>query len=274
MQHWDDLRYLLALDVHGNLNNAAKFLRTNPTTVSRRINRLSDHYKKTLATRQPNGEWALTQDGQIFAAIANNCNDEISSLDRKIQDTSSKITITTTDFLADFVLAPKIGCLLSDEPDLMLDIDCHHQNVSLSYGEADLAIRLARPSSGRMMGSKLADLEMNLFSPNGGMTKRWVGLPTKFDHHPEMKMCFDFFDCPPVLRVSNFHNLRTIAVEHDLACMGPKFMMNEWRGLKLINHLSPPLTREVWCIFHETRKHNEALKKVRNWAKDCFKEIS
>ena len=273
MQHWDDLRYLLALSEHTSLKNAAKFLKTDPTTVSRRIKRISEDTRKTLVTRQPNGEWVLTKDGRAFAAIANRCNVEIGILEGPVQKTSQNVTITTTDFLADHILAPQVSNVLSDQSDLIVDIDSHYQNVSLAYGEADLAIRLARPTSGKIVASKLADIEMDLFSKNGKMTKRWVGLPAKFDHHPEMKMCFEFFDCPPALRVSNFDNIRKIAVEQDLACMGPKFMMSEWGGLKSINHFSPPINREVWSIFHETRKHDEALMRVRRWVKDCFREL-
>ena len=272
MQYWDDFRYLLALDQHRSLNNAARFLKTDPTTVSRRIKRLSDYYKKTLVFRQPNGEWAMTEDGEKFALIAKRCSVAIETIENQSQTTTSNITISTTDFVADHILAPQICNALLIRSDLVLDIDSNHQNVRLAYGEADLAIRLRRPTSGSLITSKLADIEMNLFSVNGQMTKRWVGLSSKFDHHPEMQMCFKFFGCQPVLRSSNFATIRKLAVEHDLACIGPKFMMSEWRGLKLLNHFIPATNREVWSVFHETRKNDEALVSVRKWVKDCFKK--
>lgn len=272
MQYWDDLRYLLALDQHRSLNNAARFLKTDPTTVSRRIKRLSDHYKKTLVFRQPNGEWAMTEDGEKFALIAKRCSVAIETIDKQSQATTSNITISTTDFVADYILAPRVRSALLVQSDLVLDIDSNHQNVRLAYGEADLAIRLRRPTSGSLIASKLADVEMNLFSMSGQMTKRWVGLSSKFDHQPEMQMCFKFFGCQPILRSSNFATIRKLAVEHDLACIGPKFMMNEWRGLKLVNHFIPATNREVWSVFHETRKNDEALARVRRWVKECFKE--
>ncbi|MEP3296022.1 MAG: LysR family transcriptional regulator [Litoreibacter sp.] len=272
MQYWDDLRYLLALDQHRSLNNAARFLKTNPTTVSRRIKRLSDYYQKTLVFRQPNGEWALTEDGENFALIAKRCSLAIETIEDQIQATTPNIMISTTDFVADYILAPHVKTILSEQNDLVIDIDSNHKNVRLAYGEADLVIRLRRPTSGSLIASKLADMEMNQFSPNGQMMKRWVGLSSTFDHQPEMQMCFDFFGCQPVFRSSNFATIRQLAVEHDLACIGPKFMMNEWRGLKLVNHFSPAINREVWSVFHETRKNDEALMRARRWVKDCFKE--
>ncbi|WP_413877907.1 LysR family transcriptional regulator [Tateyamaria sp.] len=272
MQYWDDLRYLLALDQHRSLNNAARFLKTDPTTVSRRIKRLSDYYQKTLIFRQPNGEWALTEDGEKFAVIAQRCSVAIETIEDQIQATTSNITISTTDFVADYILAPHVRNILSEQNDLVVDIDSNHQNVRLAYGEADLAIRLRRPSSGSLITSKLADIEVNLFSMSGRMTKQWVGLSSKFDHQPEMQMGFEFFGCQPVLRSSNFATIRKLAVEHDLACIGPKFMMNEWQGLKLLNHFTPSIHREVWSVFHEKNKNDEALRRVRCWVRDCFKE--
>ncbi len=272
MQYWDDLRYLLALDKHRSLNNAAKFLKTNPTTVSRRIKRLSDSYKKTLVSRQPNGEWAMTEDGKKFTLVAKRCNAAIETIEDKSQATTSNIVISTVDFVADYILAPHVSTALSDQSDLVMDVDSNYQNVRLAYGEADLAIRLGRPTSGKLITSKLADIEMNLFSMGGRMTKRWVGLSSNFDDEPEMQLCFEFFGCQPVFRSSNFATIRKLAVENDLACIGPKFMMNEWEGLKLVNHFSGAINREAWSVFHETRKNDEALMRVRRWVKDCFKE--
>ncbi len=270
MQHWDDLRFLLALDEHGSLIKAAKHLKTNPTTVSRHIKRLSEAYKRTLVKRQPNGEWSLTEDGAVFALIAKRCSDEIRALDGQDQTASKAITITTTEFIGEHILAPQVGNTISAQDDLTLTLDMQDVNVSLAYGDADLAIRLGRPTSGKLISSKLADLEMNIFSNGGKMTQRWVGLPAQFDWVPEMQLGLDFFGCPPVFRVGSYASIREIASRHDLACIGPKFMMEGWHELRQLDHLSPSASREVWSVFHESRKHDESLRKARRWAKECF----
>ncbi|MEP3180555.1 MAG: LysR family transcriptional regulator, partial [Lentilitoribacter sp.] len=237
-----------------------------------RIKRLSDHYEKTLVIRQPDGGWALTEDGAEFALVAKRCSVAIETIEDPSPTKTSNITISTIDLVADYILAPKISNILSDHSDLVLDIDSNYQDVRLAYGEADLAIRRGRPTSGNLIASKLANIEMNLFSMGGQMTKRWVGLPSKFDDQPEMQMCFEFFDCQPVFRSSNYATIRKLAVEHDLACLGPKFMMNEWGGLKLVNHFTPAIKLEFWSVFHATRKNDEALVRVRRWVQYCFKE--
>lgn len=273
MQHWDDLKYLLALEESHSLIKAAKVLKTNPTTVSRHIKRLSEAYKKTLVTRQPSGEWALTQEGKVFAATAKRCNTEIDALNGDAQTPAPEIIITTTDFVGEHILAPHISNVISRPNDLVLTLDMRDRNVSLAFGEADLAIRLGRPTTGKLIASKLADIEMGVFSIDGKMTKRWIGLPSQYDWVPEMQFALDFFGCEPIIRLGSFASIRDIAVKHDLACVGPHLMMNGWRGLDFMDCPDPAANREVWSVFHETRSHDQALFRARQWAKDCFSSL-
>jgi len=31
--------------------------------------------------------------------------------------------------------------------------------------------------------------------------------------------------------------------------------------------------REVWSVYHESRRHDEALMQARDWVKRCFAEL-
>lgn len=269
MQHWDDLQYLLALDEHGTLANAAKALKTNPTTVSRHIKRLSETYQKTLVMRQPNGEWQLTKEGAVFSATARRCFEEIDALSADTPTVRPCITVTTTEFIGENVLAPHLSNVLSAPSDIALTLDLRDRNVSLAYGEADLAVRLGRPTSGKLVASKIADIEMGIYAPEGRDAKRWVGLPSKYDWVPEMQMGFSHFKNEPLIRLGSFSSIRRVALEHGLACVGPVMMLDGWRGLRALpsSHMSH---REVWSVYHETRRHDAALLQVRGWVKGCF----
>lgn len=273
MQHWDDLRYLLALEQKGSLVQAAKLLKTNPTTVSRHIKRLSETYKKTLVTRQPNGEWSLTKEGLVFASTAKRCDIEIDALNSDTADTAPEITITTTEFIGEQILTPKVRNVISSDEDFVLTLDMRDRNVSLAFGEADLAIRLGRPTSGKLIASKLSDIEMNAFSVNGEVSRRWVGLPAQFDWAPEMQFGLEFFGCEPIMRAGSFSMIREVAADHHLACIGPTFMMEGWHGLQILDRAASPAIREVWSVFHESRQHDDALSSARRWAKECFSDF-
>jgi DNA-binding transcriptional LysR family regulator len=159
MIHWDDLKYLLALEQHGNMIKAAKSLNTNPTTVSRHIKRLSETYQQTLIARTHNGGWQLTEQGQTFARAAQVCQQQIQQLDKPSEVVeSTNITVSTVDFIAETILAPRINDLQLRRNQISLTMETSDKNVSLAFGEADLAIRLGRPKQGRLVASKICNL--------------------------------------------------------------------------------------------------------------------
>lgn len=273
MIHWDDLKYVLALEENGNLIKAATQLKTNPTTVSRHIKRISEDYKRTLFTRTSNGEWSLTDQGREFAEAAKHCQKVIEQLgSEESRPVLREITLSTTEFIAATILAPRMGALKDYDADLTLTLDTRDRNVSLAFGEADMAIRLARPKSGRLIGAKICDLKMGVFAPIGTTPRGWVGLPAELDWVPEMQLGLAHFGCPPSIRMGSFAGIRRTASECNLACIGPQNMMQNARGLAQVQG-SAIAIREVWSVYHESRRNDPTLGLVRDWVKSCFVEI-
>lgn len=271
MNHWDDLKYLLAVKEHGSLINAAKFLKTNPTTVSRHIKRLSDTYGLTLYNRTGNGDWKMTAMGDVFVLAAERCKKEIDGLSEPVVEQETQcIKISTVEFIADRFLAPAIGEFFNPECGLSVSLDVQDRNVSLAFGEADLAIRMARPTSGRLVASKVGDVAMSVFCPVGGDKLNWIGLTDEYDWVPEMKLGLEFFGRPPALRMGSFASVRRAALESGLSCVGPDKMMTEWPELKRVEDAKRSAYREVWSVFHESRRQDKALLAAREWAKSCF----
>ncbi|WP_108839460.1 LysR family transcriptional regulator [Tateyamaria sp. Alg231-49] len=268
---WDDFKYLLALEQTGNLVNAAKFLKTNPTTVSRKIKRLSETYQRTLVSRTSSGEWELTEQGRAFATAARLCQNEISRLGGPAEANDKQdITVSTVDFVAETFLAPKIGELPLHRKKISLTLEATDRNVSLAYGEADLAIRLGRPKQGRLVVSRIGTIDMGVYASERNFGNAWVGLPACFDWVPEMQAGFEFFGEAPAIRMSTFHCIRSAAVERGLPCVGPASMLENWNGLKKIDKDRPQPFREVWSVHHEDRRHDELLLQVKDWARACF----
>ena len=68
--NWNDLRYLLAIERGRTLTSAARQLRVDDTTVSRRLAALQAILQTQLVQRQADGTMALTAAGQIVARHA------------------------------------------------------------------------------------------------------------------------------------------------------------------------------------------------------------
>ena len=67
IKNWNDLRYLLALKRGRSISAAAKLLRVDDTTVSRRLAVLQRQTQLPLFIRQPDGSHALTPKGDAIA---------------------------------------------------------------------------------------------------------------------------------------------------------------------------------------------------------------
>lgn len=271
LSQWDDLKYLLALEQNGNLVNAAKALNTNPTTVSRHIKRLSETYKRTLVSRTSNGEWELTEQGQNFARVARVCQEEISLLGghNKFHE-RRQITVATVHFVAENFLAPSTSELPTHGKKIALCLETTDTNISLAYGEADLAIRLSRPKQGRLVAAKIGKVNMGIYVSERIFGNAWIGLPSELDWVPEMKAGFEHFGGPPTIRMPTYHCIRRVAIERGLPCVGPSSIMENFEGLRKVNTNRLQPVREVWSVYHEDRRYDELLLKVRDWARDCF----
>lgn len=271
MTQWDDFKYLLAVKEHGNLINAAKVLKTNPTTVSRHIKRLSETYEQTLFTRTGNGEWQLTPRGHAFANAAKKCQQEIDALSDLSRDQEiPQIKISALEFIVERYLAPSISEFFYQDKKVSLTLDCEDRNVSLAFGEADLAIRMARPTSGRLVASKVGEVAMSIFCVDGADTDYWVGLPEEYDWVPEMKMALDHFGRPPDIRMGSFSGIRRVALEGGMAGIGPQRMISEWPELEIVGDETNAIYREIWSVFHESRRNDKSLLAARDWVKSCF----
>jgi DNA-binding transcriptional LysR family regulator len=271
--HWDDLKYVLALEEHGNLIKAATQLKTNPTTVSRHIKRISERYNLTIFARTGNGEWSLTDDGREFSDAAKHCQKIINQLGVGTAQTKAReIKLSSTEFIVANILAPRMSQLAQFGEGLALTLHTSDRNVSLAYGEADIAIRLSRPETGRLIGSKMSNLTMGIYSRNGRNTRDWIGLPAELDWVPEMQLGLEHFGRPPTVRMGSFAAIKCAASECDLACIGPRTMMTGFDDLQQVSG-SFVADREVWSVHHESKRNDPALSIVRDWAKSCFLDI-
>ena len=151
--NWNDLRYVLAVSRRNRLVEAAKLLRVDGTTVSRRLTALQVAMGQRLYQRLSDGRLELTEAGKAAVAIAERIEKDIGSLQCGRSDAdnvSGVIRLTAVPFVINRILVPAAGRLLDRHPNLRIEMVSDARNLSLARREADMALRLARPQSGGM----------------------------------------------------------------------------------------------------------------------------
>lgn len=163
---WRDLRIALALDRHRTLGEAGRSLRLDATTVSRRVTALEEALGVQLFVRAADG-WRPTDAGRRVVEHAARMAQEVRALTHEVDAAAERVQgvvrVTTLDYVATWFFAPRIAALRGRHPDLVLDLRCTEQVLDLAAGQADIAVRLVRPTEGGLRARRLTDVPLGLY---------------------------------------------------------------------------------------------------------------
>ena len=162
---WDDLRLFLAVARTESLSAAGKSLKLDPATVGRRIARLEETLGAPLFAKSPQG-YALSEAGQRLMAHAEAAELAVQGgIDELSQGTgglTGQIRIGAPDGCANYLLPQVCAAILDANPGLEIQIVALPRVFNLSRREADLAIAVSPPATGRLSVQKIADYRLHL----------------------------------------------------------------------------------------------------------------
>jgi DNA-binding transcriptional LysR family regulator len=164
---WDHLRIFLSVIRHGQLLATARQLGLNHATVARRLDALEDSLGTPLFDRRPTG-CVPTQAGENLLPIAERIEFELLGISERFRDeeaeVSGNVRIGAPDGLGNYFLAAELGALTRRHPALVVELVPLPRTFSLSRREADLAIVLDRPRTGRLLITRLIDYSLSLYA--------------------------------------------------------------------------------------------------------------
>jgi DNA-binding transcriptional LysR family regulator len=158
---WDDVRVFLALWRTRTLSSAAVRLGVNASTVGRRLDALEAALGVRLFDRTPDGVLPTDAAEQLVGYAeqvehaANGLAGAVSGFEASPEGT---VRLTATPAVAEDLIAPAVARLRKRHPGLVLELDASVPYADLARREADIAVRLSRPTSGDLVSVKLADV--------------------------------------------------------------------------------------------------------------------
>jgi DNA-binding transcriptional LysR family regulator len=174
--NWDDLRFLLALRRAGSLGGAARLLKVEQSTVSRRIASLETALGAQLAVRTPEG-LRLNDGGELVAELAATVDTGIEELERRIGGGDSRpeglVRLSTTEAFATFLMRGLLP-LREAHPKIQVELVVASAALDLVRREADLAIRLFRETSPTLVTRKIGDVGWSVYASKGYLEKRGI----------------------------------------------------------------------------------------------------
>ncbi len=167
---WDDLRVFLQVARMSRLVVAGQVLGMDPATVGRRISTLEEALGSKLFDRSPQG-YSLTDAGRNLVDHAQGMESIASVAQQDVGGRSDRLSgivrIGAPDGVANYLLTEAMAELCRDNPDLKIQIVALPRNFSLSRREADLAVAVSSPSTGRLKVQKIGDYKLHLYGARG-----------------------------------------------------------------------------------------------------------
>ncbi len=175
------------------------------------------------------------------------------------------VRITTVPVLADRFLAPRLGTLLRSHPGLTVELVPDARDLSLTQREADLALRLARPTNGgtQIVMRHVGDLAYGVFAAPGAPSA-WIAYDAALAHLPPAAFIASQAGKRAALVVSDANT----AMEAAAAGLGwavlPAMVGAADPRLVQIPTSRPP-SREVWLLSHASQRGLAGVVAASNW---------
>jgi DNA-binding transcriptional LysR family regulator len=162
---WDDLRIFLSVARAESLSGAGRGLGLDPATVGRRIQRLEEESGQLLFAKSPQG-YDLTEAGTRLLPHAEAAELALAEAADAMRGEggglSGTIRIGAPDGCANFLLPQVCAAIQAMHPLLDIQVVALPRVVNLTKREADMAISVSAPATGRLTVRKIADYQLFL----------------------------------------------------------------------------------------------------------------
>jgi DNA-binding transcriptional LysR family regulator len=164
---WDKLRIFHAVADAGSFTHAGHELNLSQSAVSRQISALEEDLRVPLFHRHARG-LILTEQGEVLYRTAHDVFTKLAAAKTRLMDSKEKPTgelrITTTVGLGSVWLTPRIKEFMELYPDIHVQLLLEDEELDLSMREADVAIRLRRPTQPDLIQRKLFTVHHHVYA--------------------------------------------------------------------------------------------------------------
>ncbi len=162
---WDQVKYFLYIAKTGSLSRAAKALKVNHSTVSRRIKALEKMLKTRLFDKMPTGI-KLTASGDTLLkhalVIEGHINSARQALKGQGELLCGTIRISTEDTFGFHILPDLLDKFRKKYPHVVLDLNITSSFANLTHREADIVITARKKPPEHLVGRHLGPIKMIL----------------------------------------------------------------------------------------------------------------
>ncbi|WP_157017895.1 LysR family transcriptional regulator [Mesorhizobium xinjiangense] len=281
---WDDLQFFLAVARTGQLSAAARKLRTNHATVSRRIDRLENALATKLFERNPRG-YLLTSAGEKLVERAEAMEREATVVESDVAGAATSVSgvvrISTLEGFGNFFLADRLPDLAQSLPGLSIELLIIQQIVSLSRREADISVSLSPTGTGSHHCEKVTLYRLFLYATRDYLENhppvrrrsdlaahRFIGYIEDMIFTPGLDYHREILPGSRAFYQSSSIHAQLAATRKGLGlCVMPHFMARHYPDLVPVLPKEIHLDRHYWCIVHQDVAYTPRIRMLTDFIK-------
>ncbi|MDG3442833.1 LysR family transcriptional regulator [Nitrospirillum amazonense] len=163
---WNDLKYFLAVARTGSLTRTSADLGVSQSTVGRRIAEFEESIGMVLFQRHQTG-YFLTDEGRELLRYAERVEDGILALERGAagldKTPAGTVRLATSENLATDLIIPALPAFRDRYPGICLEIITSTVTAELGRREADIALRVVRPTRGNLTVRRVGHMTYSVY---------------------------------------------------------------------------------------------------------------
>ncbi|HUO13087.1 MAG TPA: LysR family transcriptional regulator [Caulobacteraceae bacterium] len=284
MADWDLYRTFLAVLSEGSLSGAARALDLTQPTVGRQIEQLEAQLGGPLFTRSVSGlaptdvALSLRPHAEAMAAAAEAL---LRTASGEADAARGTVRVTASDVMGVEVLPPILTAFHEAHPEVTIELNLANRQEDLLRREADIAVRMARPTQGALLAKRVGFVAVRLYAHRQWLERHEV--PTNLEAARPYGIGFD--RDPQIVRLLAesqqplTRDLFAFRSDHDLAqlaalragfgvggCQAPIAA----RDPELVPVLPDAFhwEMEVWVAMHEDLKTSRRMRLMFDWLVD------
>ena len=281
MFDWNDLRFFIAVARTGSGSRAAEQLNVNQSTVSRRIAALEDRLGIRLFERSAHGLSPSPEAVHLQARA-----EEIERIALEIErETAARrdapegvVRVATVEEIAATLIAPALPEFRRQWPGIKIDLLTGVRVLDLVRGEADVSLRLIRPTQTELFAKKVGEFGYGVYAASTYLQNLspdridqitaldWMVLEDSLSISPEGPwLKRHLVGVKPILKCTSIKTLIAAVQAGMGVALLPRPSAYFYPGLERLPIDTREARTEIWLVVHQDAKRRTIVQAVMDF---------
>jgi DNA-binding transcriptional LysR family regulator len=278
MTDWDDVRFFLEIARSGGITAAARVLKVNHTTVSRRLQSLEEKHGVRLFEKLSSG-YVLTTAGASIYDLSLEIEEQNLKLLRSLYGRDSRlqgdISITMPHDIYEYCLTEEIASFRELQPDIVLNMFVAQGLKNLAAREADVAIRLTPSPPDFLIGKNVATLQHGIYKNVDASLENRTPIVAWVSEKSVPEWALKHFGNPYIaMRVDDLYSMYLAVLSGVGIARMPCYLPDSLQSIqvKRLNIHLPKSSWGVWVLSHVDLRNTARVRCCREYLSTALEQ--